>query len=38
MEIGEVRWEELIATIGEQETESANSIESIYKWCIEFNE
>jgi len=38
IEIMEISWEEIIETIREQEPETANSLESFYKMCIEFNE
>ncbi len=38
IEIMEISWEEIIATIREQEPESANSLEIFYRRCIEFNQ
>jgi len=38
IEIMEISWEEIIATIREQESESANSFKIFYRRCIEFNE
>jgi len=36
--IGVISWEEIIETISRKEPESANSIESFYNRCIEFNQ
>jgi len=38
IEVGTISWEELIATIGEQESASADSIEGFYRRCTEFNQ